>query len=114
MLALELTKAYTYVDWRSLTGVAQVVVVPRFVKEWVPPSGKTVPDWLIKLLVNFNSPIRQIINDIGKDRIHGYVSASKYRQSELASMSGPADGAAQGANPNGQPAERKKLPLPQQ
>ena len=46
VLALELTKAYTYVDWRSLTGGAQVVVVPRFVKEWVPPSGKTVPDWL--------------------------------------------------------------------
>jgi dihydroflavonol-4-reductase len=29
---------------------------------------KTVPDWLIKLLVNFNSPIRQIINDIGNEK----------------------------------------------
>ena len=29
---------------------------------------KTVPDWLIKLMVRFNSPIRQIINDIGNEK----------------------------------------------
>jgi dihydroflavonol-4-reductase len=29
---------------------------------------KTVPDWLIKVLVRFNSPIRQIINDIGNEK----------------------------------------------
>jgi hypothetical protein len=29
---------------------------------------KTVPDWLIKILVRFNSPIRQIINDIGNEK----------------------------------------------
>jgi dihydroflavonol-4-reductase len=29
---------------------------------------KTVPDWLIKLLVRFNSPLRQIINDIGNEK----------------------------------------------
>ena len=27
-----------------------------------------VPDWLIKLMVRFNSPIRQIINDIGNEK----------------------------------------------
>jgi hypothetical protein len=58
-------------------------------------------------------PIEIVINDIGKDHIHGYVSASKYRQSELASMSNPPDSQDQ-ANPTAQPPERKKLPLPQQ
>ena len=29
---------------------------------------RTVPDWLIRLLVNFNSPLRQIINDIGNEK----------------------------------------------
>ena len=29
---------------------------------------KTVPDWLIKAMVRFNSPIRQIINDIGNEK----------------------------------------------
>lgn len=60
-------------------------------------------------------PIEIVINDIGKDHIHGYVSASKYRQSELASMSNPSDNQAQdGSQVNTQPPERKKLPLPQQ
>ena len=27
-----------------------------------------MPDWLIKILVRFNSPIRQIINDIGNEK----------------------------------------------
>ena len=43
-------------------------------------------------------PVEIVINDIGKDHIHGYVSTSKYRQSELASMSNPADNSAQDAN----------------
>jgi dihydroflavonol-4-reductase len=29
---------------------------------------RTVPDWLIRLMVNFNSPLRQIINDIGNEK----------------------------------------------
>ncbi|HEV2486753.1 MAG TPA: hypothetical protein VGT08_14580 [Terracidiphilus sp.] len=63
-------------------------------------------------------PVEIVINDIGKDHIHGYVSAPKYRQSELASMSNAADSATQGpnqgqANSNDQPAPRQKLPLPQ-
>ena len=36
-----------------------------------PDAGvtmKVIPDWLIKLLVRFNSPIRQIINDIGNEK----------------------------------------------
>jgi len=61
-------------------------------------------------------PVEIVINDIGKDHIHGYVSSSKYRQSELASMSNTSDNPqdANQANPNSQPPERKKLPLPQQ
>jgi len=61
-------------------------------------------------------PVEIVINDIGKDHIHGYVSTSKYRQSELASMSLAADNSAQDpnqANPSQQPAPRQKLPLPQ-
>jgi len=61
-------------------------------------------------------PVEVVINSISKDHIHGYVSAPKYRQSELATMASTADGAAQGqgtANSSDQPAPRKKLPLPQ-
>jgi len=57
-------------------------------------------------------PVEIVINDIGKDHIHGYVSSSKYRQSELASMSNASENPAQDANQD-QPAQRKKLPLPQ-
>jgi uncharacterized coiled-coil protein SlyX len=55
-----------------------------------------------------------VINDVSKDHIHGYVSAPKYRKSELAAMAAPADGAtpSQGDSVD-QPAQRKKLPLPQ-
>jgi hypothetical protein len=65
-------------------------------------------------------PIQVVINDITKDHIHGYVSAPKYRKSELASMS---DGGANGANAQGNAdgmvgdaptaAPRKKLTVPQ-
>ena len=63
-------------------------------------------------------PVEVVINDISKDHIHGYISSSKYRQSELASMSNASDNSTQSpdqATPtsNDQPAERKKLPLPQ-
>ena len=59
-------------------------------------------------------PVEVVINDVTKDHIHGYVSSSKYRQSELASMSSDADNGAQGSNQNPQPAPRQKLPLPQE
>jgi prefoldin subunit 5 len=81
-------------------------------------------------------PVEIVINDISKDHIHGYVSAPKYRKSELEAMasSNPAPGAQQAANSNSgdndmvhpdaaagsdqaansnvQPAPRKRLPLP--
>ncbi|MGA1982060.1 MAG: hypothetical protein ABSG84_06280 [Acidobacteriaceae bacterium] len=64
-------------------------------------------------------PVEIVINSVGKDRIHGYVSAPKYRQSELASMS--ADAAGNGSpNPaegttdsSRQPSPRRSLPMPQ-
>jgi hypothetical protein len=65
-------------------------------------------------------PIEIVINSISKNHIHGYISAPKYRQSELAAMSTPATNPAQDAvqspdqqsNTNGQPATRQKLPTP--
>jgi hypothetical protein len=63
-------------------------------------------------------PVEVVINDIGKDHIRGYVSAPKYRRSELASMSDAAQNATQSPNQgptssNQQPVIRQKLPLPQ-
>lgn len=63
-------------------------------------------------------PIQVVINSITKDHIHGYVSAPKYRKSELASMAG---GDANGANAqnesdgivgDSQTAPRKRLTVP--
>lgn len=67
-------------------------------------------------------PIQVVVNDITKDHIHGYVSAPKYRKSELASMS---DGATNGANAQAADSDgivgdtaptapRKKLTVPEQ
>jgi hypothetical protein len=59
-------------------------------------------------------PVEIVINEVSKDHIHGYVSASKYRKSELAAMAAPADGAATAQGDSAeQPAQRKKLPLPE-
>jgi hypothetical protein len=50
-------------------------------------------------------PVEVVINDISKDHIHGYVSAPKYRPSELAALENPATGESQsagsGQNDNG-------------
>jgi uncharacterized coiled-coil protein SlyX len=75
-------------------------------------------------------PVEVVINDISKDHIHGYVSASKYSQEELTAMAdtnnaATADGAQAGAQPgaqgtddgvvgNPQPAPRQKLTVPAQ
>jgi hypothetical protein len=70
-------------------------------------------------------PVEVVINNISRDHIHGYVSASKYRQSELASMSNSAGTNNAASNPAGddsgpvqtasdqQAAPRQKLPKPQ-
>jgi prefoldin subunit 5 len=61
-------------------------------------------------------PAELVINSISKDRIHGYVSSPKYRQSQLASASNP-DGAgtAQTAasQPSAQQTQRQPLLQPQ-
>jgi len=59
-------------------------------------------------------PVEIVINSISKDHIHGYVAASKYKQSELTSMASAAENATNGT-PNTDPQQpvRKKLPLPQ-
>ena len=54
---------------------------------------------------DMSQPVEVVINGISKNHIHGYVSAPKYRDSELAA-SGPA------TSPAGVPTLRKRLPLP--
>jgi hypothetical protein len=59
-------------------------------------------------------PVEIVINDISKDHIHGYVAASKYKQSELTAMVSANDTAANGTETAvAQPPARKKLPMPQ-
>ena len=53
-------------------------------------------------------PVEIVINNITKDHIHGYISAPKYRKSELTLAStGPTS-----TDPNSQPPARQKLPVP--
>jgi hypothetical protein len=59
-------------------------------------------------------PIQIVINQISKDHIHGYVSAPKYRKSELAAMDDANAAGAQDASANAQAAPRKKLTVAQQ
>jgi len=60
-------------------------------------------------------PLEIVINDIGKDHIHGYVAASKYKQSELATMASTAQNGTDDAPvTTAQAPARKKLPLPQE
>lgn len=61
-------------------------------------------------------PVELVINAIGKDHIHGYVSAPRYRQSELASMANAnsnASGTQATTNSDATAAPRQKLPAPQ-
>jgi len=58
-------------------------------------------------------PAEMVINEISNNHIRGYISTSKYRRSELASMTSAND-AGNAEQPAGEaPAQRKKLPLPQ-
>jgi hypothetical protein len=61
-------------------------------------------------------PVELVINSITKDHIHGYVSAPRYRQSELASMSNAnmnSNASSTQASNNESVAPRQKLPPPQ-
>ncbi len=57
-------------------------------------------------------PVEVVINQISKNHIHGYVSAPKYRQSELAAMSSDAGNPASTPDQPAQPPVRERLPLP--
>jgi len=61
-------------------------------------------------------PIELVINSISKDHIHGYVSAPKYRQSELAAMQTASAGSATAVSPASAPGAptqvRQKLAAP--
>ena len=59
-------------------------------------------------------PVEIVINDIGKDHIHGYVAASKYKQSELTTMASAANATNGVQTADTQAPARKKLPLPQE
>lgn len=62
-------------------------------------------------------PVELVINNISKNHIHGYVSVSKYRQSELASMSNTqtatTDAGQTPAGADTQSPPRQKLTVPQ-
>lgn len=60
-------------------------------------------------------PVEVVINEVSKDHIHGYISASKYGKAELASMANTPDASTQtaAASPSDQPPARKKLTVPQ-
>lgn len=62
-------------------------------------------------------PVQIVINSIGKDHIHGYVSAPRYRQSELAAMSNSTAGNASTDQASGSEttasSPRQQLPAPQ-
>jgi hypothetical protein len=60
-------------------------------------------------------PVEVVINDVSKNHIHGYVSAPRYRNSELAATSVDSGSNAspdQASNSGDQPPARKKLPKP--
>ena len=60
-------------------------------------------------------PVEVIINEISKDHIHGYVSAPKYRPSELTASAESGASSVQRldqANSLTEPPSRKKLPVP--
>jgi hypothetical protein len=61
-------------------------------------------------------PVEVVINNISKDHVHGYVSAPKYRQSELTSMAstqGSGTASADQPTTTSQPPTRQRLPVPQ-
>jgi len=62
-------------------------------------------------------PAQIVINSITKDHIHGYVSAPRYRQSELASMSNSTNGSASNdqttSSATTTSSPRQTLPAPQ-
>ena len=60
-------------------------------------------------------PAELVINSISKDRIHGYVSSPKYRQSQLASASnesGSSTAPTTSSQAASQPQQRQSLPQP--
>ena len=57
-------------------------------------------------------PVEIVINQIDKDHIHGYVSAPKYRKSELNVASNSAAPQDQSPDAASQPPARQKLPTP--
>ena len=61
---------------------------------------------------DMQQPVEIVINNISKDHIHGYISAPKYRKSELTVASADTTSTpGQPADPSAPPA-RQKLPVP--
>jgi len=58
-------------------------------------------------------PVELVINNISKNHIHGYVSTSKYSQSDLAAMSNAAQNGQNSASTDTQTQPRQKLTVPQ-
>lgn len=61
-------------------------------------------------------PVEIVINSITKNHIHGYISAPKYRQEDLAAASGaqPSTDQAAASTNNGQPQLHQRVPMPEE
>lgn len=57
-------------------------------------------------------PMEIVINEISKDHIHGYISAPKYRKSELTAMASTAQEESSQVSANAQTPARQKLTVP--
>ena len=107
-LGVRLRKANTKHQYADLDLIVEDQTVTQKHVNLYQPAMFFIPD--------SPQPAALVINSISKDRIHGYVSSPKYRQSQLASASN-ANGAgtttATESQPNSQPAQRQSLPQPQ-
>jgi hypothetical protein len=105
-LGVRLRKANTKHQYADLDLIVEDQTVSQKHVNLYQPAMFSTPD--------SPQPAELVINSITKDRIHGYVSSAKYRQSQLASAPN-ATGTTQAAEsqPSAQAQPRQSLPQPQ-
>jgi hypothetical protein len=104
-LGVRLRKANTKRQYADLDLIVEDQTVQQKHVNLYQPAMFFVPD--------NPQPAELVINSITKDRIHGYVSSPKYRQSQLASANGAGTTTASESQSNSQPPQRQSLPHPQ-
>lgn len=103
-LGVRLRKANTKHQYADLDLIVEDQTVTQKHVNLYQPAMFFIPD--------SPQPAELVINSITKDRIHGYVSSPKYRQSQLASASN-SRGASTTQAAESQPSQRRPLPQPQ-